>query len=546
MRIAVMTPAVGSGKPILLACSFYLGYDPKQLRKMKPYPPLATLIAASVLRERGHDVRLFDAMLSQGVEEFSQALDEHRPSVVGILEDNFNFLTKMCTLRMREAAQQMVRAAKARGCAVAVNGSDAIDHPELYLSAGADAVIAAEAEHAFAELADRWSGRAEADLTVIPGLILPPQNGKPGAAPSDDNLHRTASRPFLGDLDALPLPAWDLVDVERYREVWNASHGRLSWNVATARGCPYRCNWCAKPLFGTRYAQRSAAAVAEELRLLQETVAPDHIWFADDIFGLTAQWIEEFSREVIRRGVRIPFMMQSRVNLMTPRVAAALAEAGAEEVWLGVESGADKILRAMEKGTTVAQARAATRTLKTQGIRTGWFIQLGYLGEEWSDILLTRDLIRDEKPDDIGVSVSYPLPGTKFFEMVQDHLGEKRNWRDSDELAMMFHGHYPRPTAPRTSMSDGPNWSGRRGSSVPPSSCDLRPVDDHGAASWTFSEPEKHNVGRRAGVRQYCGCVRRAFRSVGKRRRTEANGPPRVAARVSRGKLFDRVGWRYG
>lgn len=439
---AAMTSAVGSGTPILLACSFYLEYDPKQQRKMKPYPPLATLIAASVLRERGYDVRLFDAMLSNGVEEFSRALDEHRPSIVGILEDNFNFLTKMCTLRMREAAQQMVRDAKARGCLVAVNSADAIDHPELYLGTGADAVIAGEAELSFADLADQWCGRIDTELPDIPGLVLLRQNGKSREGPGGE-LYRTASRPFLEDLDALPLPAWDLINIERYREAWTTAHGRLSWNVATARGCPYRCNWCAKPLFGTRYAQRSAAAVAEELRLLRETVAPDHIWFADDIFGLTAPWIEEFSREVIRRDARIPFMMQSRVNLMTPRVVAALADAGAEEVWLGVESGADKILRAMEKGTTVAQGRAATQALKAHGIRTGWFIQLGYLGEEWSDILLTRDLIRDERPDDIGVSVSYPLPGTKFFEIVQDHMGEQRNWRDSDDLAMMFHGLYP-------------------------------------------------------------------------------------------------------
>jgi anaerobic magnesium-protoporphyrin IX monomethyl ester cyclase len=182
--------------------------------------------------------------------------------------------------------------------------------------------------------------------------------------------------------------------------------------------------------------------VAEELRLLRQTVAPDHIWFADDIFGLTPWWIEAFAREVAIRGARVPFTMQSRVNLMRPHVVAALAAAGAEEVWLGVESGSQRVLDAMDKGTKLEQIRAATRELKAHGIRSCWFIQLGYLGEEWADILLTRDLIRAERPDEIGVSVSYPLPGTRFYQKVQAQLGAKTNWVHSDDLAMLFRGTY--------------------------------------------------------------------------------------------------------
>jgi anaerobic magnesium-protoporphyrin IX monomethyl ester cyclase len=250
----------------------------------------------------------------------------------------------------------------------------------------------------------------------------------------------TPARPPLDDLDALPLPAWDLVDVEAYRRAWRGAHGRLSWNMVTSRGCPYGCNWCAKPIFGRRYAQRSPAGVAEEMRLLRDRVAPDHVWFADDIFGLTPEWVREFAAEVRKRDARIPFMIQSRVNLMRPEVVAALAEAGAEEVWLGVESGSQAVLDAMEKGTRVEEARAATRTLKAQGIRACWFIQLGYPSESWEDLLATRDLIREERPDDIGVSVAYPLPGTRFYDNVRAELGAKRNWEDTGDLAMLFHG----------------------------------------------------------------------------------------------------------
>jgi anaerobic magnesium-protoporphyrin IX monomethyl ester cyclase len=107
-----------------------------------------------------------------------------------------------------------------------------------------------------------------------------------------------------------------------------------------------------------------------------------------------------------------------------------------------VESGSQKILDAMEKGARVEDARRATRELKARGIRTCWFVQLGYPGENWDDILATRDLIRAEAPDDIGVSVAYPLPGTRFHDLVQRELGERRHWEDSDDLAMLFQGTY--------------------------------------------------------------------------------------------------------
>lgn len=442
MNLERTLPSTGPGgrmlPPVLLAHSYFLRYDPKQWKKMKPYPPLGTLLTAAVLRERGFEVRLFDAMLADGTDAFVRVLEETRPVLVGIFEDNFNFLTKMCTVRMREAAQTMIRASRAAGARIAVNGSDASDRPELYLSAGAHAVILGEVEATAAELFLRWARDPDGSVEDVRGLALPLEeraNGRAGPV-------RTLPRPSLDDLDALPLPAWDLVDAGRYRGVWDRAHGRFSWNVVTSRGCPYGCNWCAKPVFGRRYLQRSPEAVAEELARLRATVAPDHVWFADDIFGLTAGWIERFAEAVTHRGAAIPFMMQSRVNLMQPRVTRALRKAGCEEVWLGVESGSQRVLDAMDKGSRVAQARSATANLRAEGIRCGWFIQLGYPGETWEDILLTRDLIREERPDDVGVSVSYPLPGTGFFERVEEELGQRRNWRDSDELAMLFRGTY--------------------------------------------------------------------------------------------------------
>jgi anaerobic magnesium-protoporphyrin IX monomethyl ester cyclase len=423
---------------ILLAHSYYLRNDPKQLERMKPYPPLATLLAGALVRERGHQISFFDATFADGVEAFVAALEERQPPVVAILEDNFNFLTKMCTIRAREATLAMVAAAASRGCRVVVNGSDASDRIELYLAAGADAVIIGEAEMTFAAVADAWARDLNAPLTEIAGLALRGDCTDDGAI----SVKRTPRRPPIHDLDSLPLPAWDLVDVDVYRRAWRDAHGRFSWNMVTSRGCPYGCNWCAKPIFGRRYAQRSAAAVARELRHLKDTVNPDHVWFADDIFGLTAAWVLDFAREVRVQGARIPFMIQSRSNLMSPPVVMALADAGAEEVWMGVESGSQRILNAMDKGTRVDDVRTATRALKTHGIRACWFIQLGYPSETWEDVEMTRDVIRDEQPDDIGVSVAYPLPGTKFYDSVRARLGEQQNWEHTGDLAMLFQGTY--------------------------------------------------------------------------------------------------------
>jgi anaerobic magnesium-protoporphyrin IX monomethyl ester cyclase len=306
---------------VLLAHSYFLAYDPKQVRKMKPYPPLATLLAAAVLKRLGAEVSLFDAMLEPDEGGFLSALSRERPAVVALLEDNFNFLTKMCTTRMREAALRMIAAAREAGCLVLVNGSDASDHADLYLGAGADAVILGETEVTLPDLLEAWKqGR---DLASVAGLALPAPTR--GGAPI---VRKTPPRPFVEELDALPFPAWELVDVARYREAWTAAHGRLSWNAVTTRGCPFHCNWCAKPLYGTRYAQRSPGDVAEELKELAARVSPDHVWFADDIFGLTKRWIETFADEVERRGVKIPFTMQSRVDLMTPSAARARARAG--------------------------------------------------------------------------------------------------------------------------------------------------------------------------------------------------------------------------
>jgi anaerobic magnesium-protoporphyrin IX monomethyl ester cyclase len=247
----------------------------------------------------------------------------------------------------------------------------------------------------------------------------------------------------LKNLDALPLPAWDLIDIEPYRKIWKRHHGYFSLNLATTRGCPYKCNWCAKPIYGNRYNSRSPEHVIHEIEYLLNRFQPDHFWMSDDIFGLKPNWISRFNELVREKDLKFKYKIQSRVDLLLEEnTIEALAQSGAETVWVGAESGSQKILDAMDKGTTVEEIQAATARLKSKGIRVGYFLQFGYLGETKLDIDSTVRMMLENMPDEIGISVSYPLPGTTFYERVKSELKEKQNWTDSDDLAMMYHATY--------------------------------------------------------------------------------------------------------
>jgi len=421
---------------ILVCHSYFLRLDQKQMMRAKPYPPLATLQAVGLLRKAGHQVSFFDAMLADRVADFGTLLEAKRPQLCIFYEDNFNFLSKMCLATMRRAACDMIGAARRGGARVIASGPDVSDSPGVYLSAGADFTLAGEGLTTLLELLSRLQQQPQ---------LLPEEavRGLSGVGFLSGGKVISATPPRGAVLAQDPgLAAWDLVDVERYRAVWRKAHGYFSLNMAASRGCPFRCTWCAKPIWGNHYLQREAGDVAAEMALLKRAFSPDHIWFADDIFGFRVDWVSEFAVAAAAQDARIPFTIQTRADLISVRMAEALRHAGCKEAWIGAESGSQKILNAMNKGTTVSEIITARHRLKAAGIRVGFFIQLGYLDEQIEDILATRDLLAAARPDDIGVSVSYPLPGTKFHDLVKAQLRAKTHWRESNDLDMMFHGTY--------------------------------------------------------------------------------------------------------
>lgn len=416
---------------ILFTHSYFLKFDAKQLKTAMPYPPLGTLYAMAYLREKGYDVKLMDTMFCDSAKDIEKTIIEYKPDVFVSYDDGFNYLTKMCLTNMRDACFEMQTFAKSIGSYVITASSDSTDRYEEYLKHGADVVIIGEAEQTLLEICDAI--KEQSPIQLISGI----------AFNKDNDIVKTVNRSVIKDLNTLPAPAWDLIDITPYKNMWIKNHGYFSLNFVTTRGCPYKCNWCAKPIYGNRYNTHSPESIVMQIKKWQQRFGFTHIWFADDIFGLKPNWLKEFSECIKKEKVHIKYKIQSRADLLLEEDSVKyLAESGCNMVWMGAESGSQKILDAMDKGIKVEQIYDATRLLKKNDIHVSLFLQLGYLNETIKDIELTLKMVKDLLPDDLGISVSYPLPGTVFYEKVKEELKEKTNWTDSDELAMLFKNTY--------------------------------------------------------------------------------------------------------
>ncbi len=416
---------------ILFSHSYYYRLDPKQWKNKTPFPPLGTLYAASLLRKNGFQVSLFDTNLLDSPKSIEPVLKKNKPTYLVIYDDGFNYLTKMCLTNMRKACFEMIQLGKKFNCTIIVCSSDSTDHYKEYLEQGADFIIQGEGEITLLELLNTLDQKSAVEN--IKGIAFQNQG----------QFQVNAKREVLQNLDELPLPAWDLVEMENYIDIWEQSGQEFTLNIATTRGCPYKCNWCAKPIYGNRYNAHSPEYIAREIEYLKLNYEVSRFWMCDDIFGLKPNWVQQFNAELKQRELKISYYIQSRVDLLLKDdTIDCLAESGLEEVWVGAESASQKILDAMDKGTTVEQIYQATKLLKSKKIKVAFFLQFGYLDENQEDITKTIAMVKELMPDNIGISISYPLPGTKFYDKVKDDLKLKANWTDSDDFDMMFNGTY--------------------------------------------------------------------------------------------------------
>lgn len=409
---------------LLLTHGYFLLEDPKELQIMKPYPPLGILYICSHLRAKGFRVEVFDSTFSSRQELF-QVLRNGPPSVLGVYAN----------LMTRPNVVEILGVAKQSGWKVVVGGPEPGAYPGQYLAAGADVVVNGEGEITLEELLPALKAASVDRLSQIDGIVF---------RGTDGNVVHTKSRIQIRDLDAQPWPARDAIDVERYVSTWRTHHGMGSISLITARGCPYHCRWCSHEVFGRTHRRRDPAAVAAELDWLVGRYRPDMAWIADDVFTIHHGWLKRYAEELGKRGVKIPFECISRADRLNSEIADILADLGCFRLWIGSESGSQRILDRMERGVTVEQVQSGVDLLKARGIQTGMFLMWGYEGEEYPDIEATIQHVKKSNPDVFFTTVAYPIKGTPYFSEVADRVESPNGWRTSSDREIKIRGRHSR------------------------------------------------------------------------------------------------------
>jgi anaerobic magnesium-protoporphyrin IX monomethyl ester cyclase len=398
---------------ILLTHGYYLFADPHELQVMKPYPPLGILYISSHLKAKGFQVELFDSTFST-LQAFEQHIAQRRPPVVGLYA---NMLTRANVLKM-------VQICKAHGSTVIAGGPDPANYPEHYLEWGVDIVVIGEGEVTLETLLPHLARHGLRNLEQIQGIAYQEEARQ---------VYQTPSRPYIEDLSAQPFPDRAAIDLERYMAVWRTHHGQSAVSLITARGCPYRCNWCSHAVYGYSHRRRSPENVADEVEEILERYQPDLLWYADDVFTINFRWFEAYAAELKRRNIRIPFETISREDRLNEAIVRTLAEMGAYRIWVGAESGSQRILDAMERRTNAARVSKVVHLLQQQDIQAGMFIMLGYDGEEQDDLEETVALLKEANPEIFLTTLAYPIKGTPYYEKVAGQVVALRPWQQGSD-----------------------------------------------------------------------------------------------------------------
>jgi anaerobic magnesium-protoporphyrin IX monomethyl ester cyclase len=407
---------------LLLTHGYFLHEDPKEMQIMKPYPPLGLLYNCSHLRARGFSVDVHDSTFSTQ-EALYTRLREQSPSVLGVYA---NLMTRPKVIKILAEARR-------NGWRTIVGGPEPGAYVEEYLNAGAEVVVLGEGEVTLEELLPLLQPGKTARLDDVRGIAFLDESG---------SVIRTPPRPQIQDLDAQPWPAREAIDTQRYVETWRTHHGMGSISLITARGCPFRCEWCSHQVYGQTHRRRKPRFVADELEWLRERYKPDMLWIADDVFTIHHGWLQEWREQVSSRSLHIPFECISRADRLTEEVIRTLAELGCFRLWIGSESGSQRILDLMQRNVTIEAVQQATRLCRKYGIKTGMFLMWGYEGEELDDIEATIAHVRASKPDVFLTTVAYPIKGTPYFKRVeqQGRIRENRPWAESSDRELEIVG----------------------------------------------------------------------------------------------------------
>jgi anaerobic magnesium-protoporphyrin IX monomethyl ester cyclase len=398
---------------ILLTHGYFLFEDEKEQQIMKPYPTLGLLYLSSYLRRAGFQVEVFDTTFENRQNLFARFRQER--GTVGIYTN----------LMTRRPVLDIIAEARENGWTVIAGGPESANYPAEYIRHGAHVVVVGEGEETLAELLPALTARGPHRLHGIPGVVFQDEAGA---------VVTNAERPQIHNLDSLPWPDRARIDQQRYVEVWRKHHGMGSVNLITARGCPYKCTWCSHAVFGFTHRRRSYLDCANELEYIRDTYHPDQVWYADDVFTIHHGWLFQYASELKRRNLRIPFETISRADrMMKDEVLETLAAMGCYRIWIGSESGSQRILDAMQRGVRVEQVQWATQAAKRHGIQVGMFLMWGYHGETIDDVAATVEHVKKCNPDLFLTTVSYPIKNTAYYHQISGSVSLDRDWADATD-----------------------------------------------------------------------------------------------------------------
>jgi anaerobic magnesium-protoporphyrin IX monomethyl ester cyclase len=410
---------------ILLTHGYFLWEDEKEQQIMKPYPTLGLLYMSAYLRRAGFDVEVFDTTFSNRA-ELSARLARDTGGVLGIYT---NLITRSTVI-------WIVAEAKRHGWTVVLGGPESANYPAEYIAHGADVIVIGEGEQTLAELISVLARVGPHRLHGVAGTTFRDEEGQ---------IITNVERPQIADIDSLPWPDREQIDLQRYVEIWRTHHGMGSVNLITARGCPYKCKWCSHAVFGYTHRRRDFMDCAAEVQHIYDVYRPDQVWYADDVFTINHRWLYNYAAELKRRGLKLPFETISRADrMMKDEVLETLADMGCYRVWIGSESGSQRILDAMQRGVTVEQVQWATKAAQRHGIEVGMFLMWGYDGETEEDIAATIEHVKRSNPNIFFTTVAYPIKNTPYYHKVADQLVLEKDWVTATDRDFAIKGRHSR------------------------------------------------------------------------------------------------------
>ncbi len=410
---------------IVLTHAYYLYEDPKELQIMKPYPPLGLLYVSGYLNEQDIPNHVFDSTFSNQQEQL-ECIAQKKPDVVAIYT---NLMTKVQVIKLIKILKTDAIYGFPK---IVLGGPDITYNLENYLKAGAQYLVIGEGEETMAQLYEAIVEKR--GISEIPGI----------AYLENDKVVKTTPRTKMKDLGNLPLPNRAAIPVEKYLDAWKSHHGSSSMTISTQRGCPYTCKWCSTAVYGQSYRRRPAKLVVEEMAMLRDTWNPDTLWFVDDVFTVSHKWLRSFHDEVIARDVIIPFECITRAERLNDEVLELLKSAGCYRIWIGAESGSQKIIDAMDRRVDVGVVQEAIHKANALGIETGTFIMLGYPGEDRKDIKETIEHLKKSNPTHYTITVAYPIKGTALYDEIEEDITVQPDWETSTDRDIDFKRTYKR------------------------------------------------------------------------------------------------------